>query len=232
MNELELFICYLEEQVKNHSIYVWGAQGQKGAAITEAWIKSRETSTANANRAINYWKKQVALGHGEVLRAFDCSGLAMYYLQNLKGIYKSDMTANSLMGKCTKITRGELKKGDWVFRVDSGGKATHIGYVVDDTLNVIEAKGRDDGVVKRHVDYERNYWDTFARPGVFNEYIKVQAPLKLSLCSPLMRGESIKLLQQSLNGLGYSCGEADGICGKNTLAGISAFAAAQSGGEA
>lgn len=229
MNELELFIAYLEEQVKNHSIYVWGAQGQTTPTITEAWIKSKENSTENANRAINFWKRQVVLGYGGVLRAFDCSGLAMYYLQNLKGIYKSDMTANSLMGKCEKITRGELKKGDWVFKTNSRGEATHIGYVVDDALSVIEAKGRDDGVVKRNIDAKSNYWNAFARPSVFSEYIKLQAPLKLSLTSPLTQGDDIRLLQQALNGLGYPCGKADGICGKNTMAGINAFVAAQSG---
>jgi|GEM_PF-4383782 len=45
---------YLEEQVANHSIYVWGAQGQQGAAITEEWIRARETSAFNASRAIFY----------------------------------------------------------------------------------------------------------------------------------------------------------------------------------
>lgn len=40
MGNLSKFISYLHEQVQNHSIYVWGAQGQQGSAITEAWIKS------------------------------------------------------------------------------------------------------------------------------------------------------------------------------------------------
>ena len=35
---LSEFIEYLEEQVRNHSIYVWGAQGQTGAQLSEAWI--------------------------------------------------------------------------------------------------------------------------------------------------------------------------------------------------
>ena len=36
MNNLKTFLDYLHEQFKNHSIYVWGAQGQQGAAITDA----------------------------------------------------------------------------------------------------------------------------------------------------------------------------------------------------
>lgn len=55
-NKLNEFISYLQEQVNNHSIYVWGAQGQTG--ITEDWIRKKETSKANGDRAVAYWKKQ------------------------------------------------------------------------------------------------------------------------------------------------------------------------------
>ena len=37
-------------------------------------------------------------------------------------------------------------------RAGTKGKAHHIGYIVDESLNVIEAKGRDDGVVKRSLN--------------------------------------------------------------------------------
>jgi hypothetical protein len=50
---------YLLEQVRNHSIYVWGAQGQKKPTITEAWIRKREKNRRNADRAIRHWKKEV-----------------------------------------------------------------------------------------------------------------------------------------------------------------------------
>ena len=46
------FTEYLKEQVRNHSIYVWGAQGQKKPTITEAWIRKREKTKRNADRAI------------------------------------------------------------------------------------------------------------------------------------------------------------------------------------
>ena len=62
MAQLQTFINLLEQEVANHSIYVWGAQGQTGSQITESWIRSRETSAKNANRAINFWRKQVAAG--------------------------------------------------------------------------------------------------------------------------------------------------------------------------
>ena len=97
-NNLKTFLDYLEEQVANHSIYVWGAQGQQGSAITEKCIKRRETSETNYQRAIAFWKKQCEAGYGDVLRAFDCSGLGMYWLQNVSGILKYDHNAHGLYG--------------------------------------------------------------------------------------------------------------------------------------
>lgn len=169
MNILDNFISHLEEQVKNHSIYVWGAQGQQGAQITEAWIRRRENSDKNAARAIAFWKKQVAAGYGAVLRAFDCSGLGMYWLQNVTGLSPNDRNANSMMGICKRITKAECRRGDWAFHLDEEGRATHIGYIVDDDLNVIECKGRDDGVVKRPL--KKGGWEAFGRPKFFEAYI-------------------------------------------------------------
>ena len=161
---LDQFIDYLWEQVNNHSIYVWGAQGQTNPVITEAWIKKRENSPTNAARAIKFWKKQVAAGYGDVLRAFDCSGLGMYFFYNIKGILASDMTAATMRKQCTDIKKAEARKGDWCFRVDSDGDTYHIGYVVDDAGTVIEAKGRDDGVIASKIDAISGYWTHFGRP--------------------------------------------------------------------
>ncbi|MDO4564721.1 MAG: NlpC/P60 family protein, partial [Clostridia bacterium] len=164
MAHLNKFIAYLHEQVSNHSIYVWGAQGQQGAAVTEAWIKRRETSTANANRAIKYWKKQVEAGYGDILRAFDCSGLGVYFLLE-NGLIKFDINANGIMGKCKKIAKADLRIGDFVFKTNSSGRATHIGYVADNELNIIEAKGRDYGVTKSAL----KGWNVYGRPPYWTE---------------------------------------------------------------
>lgn len=161
---LKEFIAYLEEQVKNHSIYVWGAQGQGAPTISETWIRKMETTKSNANRAIQYWKKQCDAGYKNALKAFDCSGLGVYWLLKNK-VLVSDTNANGLKGKCEKITKASLKKGDWVFRVTPLGRAYHIGYVVDDQRNVIEAMGRDNGVVKRSLHASGTaYWNYFGRP--------------------------------------------------------------------
>lgn len=164
MGNLSSFIGYLHEQVQNHSIYVWGAQGQQGSTITEAWIKKRETSALNAARAISYWKKQVKAGYGDVLRAFDCSGLSVYFLLG-RGLITSDMTANGIMGKCKRITKNDLRIGDFVFKTNITGRATHIGYVADNELNIIEAKGRDHGVIQSKL----SGWNVYGRPPYWTE---------------------------------------------------------------
>jgi cell wall-associated NlpC family hydrolase len=163
MSKLDEFINYLEQEAANHSIYVWGAQGQTHPTITESWIRCRENSTKNADRAIRYWKAQCAAGYQFKLKAFDCSGLGIWTLQQLK-IIKNDMSAAGLYGKCTKINKNSLRRGDWVF-IHNGTKISHIGYVVDDELNTIEAYGRDLGVVKRKLSHGK--WNRFGRPQYF-----------------------------------------------------------------
>jgi len=244
VKSLNSFIEHLEEEVRNHSIYVWGAQGQGKDTISEEWIKGRETSAKNANRAIAYWKKQVEAGFGDVLRAFDCSGLGMAFIQNEAGISKSDMNANSMMGKCEIITKAEVCRGCWVFKVSSG-KASHIGYVVDDELNVIEAKGRDDGVIKRPLS--KGGWNAYGIPKYFADEIKAAAPKQdkpadpkkddgdgwevarvLKITKPLVKGDDVKALQTALIARGYHCGATgvDGVYGRNTAYAVRCFQAA------
>lgn len=56
---------------------------------------------------------------------YDCSGL-VGYASAMAGMNIGRLTANDLYKKCTKISKGELQKGDLGFNV-SGGKATHVG---------------------------------------------------------------------------------------------------------
>ena len=160
MAEPEGFLRYLEEQVEHHSVYVWGAQGQKD--LTEKWIRARETNPENADAAVRFWKRQVAAGYGSVLRAFDCSGLGVYYLRDLAGLLPRDVTADGLYRRCRGIGRDELVPGDFVFRLNGEGKAVHVGYVSDRDRNVIEARGRAYGVVKR--PFGKGGWQAFGRP--------------------------------------------------------------------
>ncbi len=233
---LQEFCGYLYEQVANHSIYVFGAQGQDMNVITDQWIKGKETGLVNAMRAIAFWNKQVKAGYGGKFRAFDCSGLGMYFLQNMQGIFKSDMNANGMMGQCAIISKAQLKKGDWAFRVytlgSEKGRAYHIGYVADDALNVVEAQGRDQGVVKRTLNAGgANYWNAFGRPSIFKAEIETQK-VQQSVCSfgrllkyakPYMQGADVKNLQILLQKSDFSPGSLDGIFGRHTRDAVRAF---------
>lgn len=171
MGLLQEFTDYLNEQAAHHGIYVWGAQGQGYGTVTEAWIRARESNTGGyangqtyADAAVSYWRKQCSAGYERVLRAFDCSGLGVYWLYNTKRLFSGDKNANGMMGTCKIVPFSQRKQGCWLFRVNSAGKATHIGYMVDDT-NVVHAKGRAYGVTKETA--KSSYWHRCGIPAVF-----------------------------------------------------------------
>lgn len=236
------FIRMLEQEVANKSLYVWGAQGQLSSEVDEAWIKKRETNAANAARAIALRNKRIAEGCKN-MRLFDCSGLGVYILLLLK-LRKSDTNANGLMKLCTPLEKTDLHKGDWVFRVYTSGEkkgvAYHIGYVVDDELNVIEAKGRDDGVIKRSLNGNgATYWNAFGRPSYFKKEIEdaikeddkdevyvFTKVLRKVTTSPIPVDEEVKQLQKLLKNSGFSAGSIDGKFGENTEQAVRRFQSA------
>ncbi len=203
------FTEYLKEQVRNHSIYVWGAQGQKKPTITEAWIRKREKTKRNADRAIAHWKKEVRDGYGDVLRAFDCSGLGTFFFLK-HGLIDHDVNAEGLRDLCVPISRRELREGDMTFRM-SGGRAVHVGYAIG-SERVIEARGRDVGVVESKV----SGWDRYGRPPFF-------LSRELKLTKPYMRGEDVLEVQRALKESGYDPGQIDGVYGKKTERAVRRF---------
>ena len=225
---------YLEEQVANGSIYLWGGQGEPLDKLTDSYIKKRETSESNAERVMTL-RDQRKKKYPD-LRAYDCSGLAIYYLYNVTKTVSGDMTANTIMSKCTTLSKAELKPGDFVFRIYTSGskkgKAYHVGFVVDDG-DVIEAKGRDYGVVKKSLSHwGSSYWNAYGRsPWIEATEEEAAATASwtvsrlLKKVSPLMTGDDVKNLQKALISKGYSCGGtgADGEFGKNTEAAVEKF---------
>lgn len=159
MDRLNEFIAYLNEQIGQP--YLWGGQHTKLTKQNYVSVITRkETSAENIESVILFCEKRFEEA-AEVLYGYDCSGLGMYWLQNLKHIYSHDMSANSMMSQCDETD--EPKRGYWVFRLNNG-KATHIGYMVSDT-EVIHAKGRKYGVVRER--FARNYWHRIGKPKCF-----------------------------------------------------------------
>lgn len=150
------FCSYLKDQVGQP--YVWGGQHTK--LTPQNYVKvitDKESDASYRKQAIDFCKARFDAG-ATVLFGYDCSGLGMYWLENLKKIYTTDMSSNTMYSHCTKTDTP--KKGYWVFRL-SGSKATHIGYMITDT-QVVHAKGRKYGVVSEK--YSKTYWHAVGIP--------------------------------------------------------------------
>lgn len=175
MKQYEEFIEYLNAQIGEP--YLWGGQHTKLTPENyESVIAKKEAKTGGydggptyAEAAKAYCRKQFENGK-DVLYAYDCSGLGVYWLYNVKHIYKGDCTADTMMKRC-EIHADDPKCGWWVFCVNDKGKATHVGYMVSDT-EVIEAKGRKYGVVRGK--FKRSAWKAWGIPAVFKDELAPQ----------------------------------------------------------
>ena len=136
---------------KNHSIYLWGGNGEYTKELRIKQIYSQEQSMHDAARVLRHIAELLDNGYDlSKSRAVDCSGLAIAILRDLKCIKATeDYRARDLQAMCKKIKLDKLKAGNCVFNKESG--ATHMGIYVGYDM-VIEAQGRDVGVVKRKLD--------------------------------------------------------------------------------
>ncbi len=225
------------EPCVGRDIYVWGGQWHK--VPSEKWICDKETSASNGERAVKLYRKRLKTYKPEDILGSDCSGLITEAMIQ-EGILPYDTTANGLKNRCRMIEKTQLKKGCLVFRVyktgSKKGQAYHVGIVCDDALNVIESKGRDDGVVKRTLNASGSgYWNAF---GVYNkledEYKANEPAVSDVVISRILksqkkngkyvyRGEDVRAVQQRLHENGYSPGSIDGVYGPNTKNAVLAF---------
>ena len=158
MATVKEFLDILSSQV-DKGIYVWGGNGENLLVMPdpEAWIRKRETSDTNADRAIALFEKRFADGI-DPIQAFDCSGL-VYWAQKQAGYGYGDKTANGWFRECKSVEK--LTEGDLVFH-HNGIKCTHVGVYVGGNT-VIECKDRDVGVVKTVYSKNAKYWNRQGR---------------------------------------------------------------------
>lgn len=145
---IEKLIELAKKMVKYHCIYLWSAQGQHVCKLTCAKIRKMELSGAEAARVMRRIADIMAQGfYSSSTRAFDCSGLICWLFVKIcleaKGF---DLTANGLLNRYQRLsTMADLTAGDLVYKLKDG-KAVHVGLYIGNGM-VIEAKGRDAGVV-------------------------------------------------------------------------------------
>lgn len=162
MSKVDKMIYYAEKQVHHNDPYIWSGQGEKLKSLTVLKLCEMETSAENAQRVIEYIYNN-RVNFDSKTKVFDCSGLvckALAYAGFVKSSF--DSTANDLYLKYDKVPIGKRQRGDLIFKFNKAMIAIHVGIVFDDTY-VIEAKGRDYGVVKSKID---NSWTACNRPVV------------------------------------------------------------------
>lgn len=169
--------------------------------------------------------------------ATDCQGLLDAWLTYWEGV-STDINADANYrlwctdkGRIDELLR-PYRIGEAVFRADDAGRMTHVGWICGFSTDgplVVEARGIRYGVVitrlsKRSFTHRALMTKKFD----YSEGI-VMEPIKLTLTSPLMRGEAILALQYALNELGYTDQSGvplveDGKCGIRTLYAVGQFA--------
>ena len=214
MATVKQFTSLASNQV-NKGIYVWGAQGQLLTSISPEWIRSKETSTANANKAIEMYNKRKGIAGA---RAYDCSGLVCWCLTECGAKEKGfDKTAEGLRQLCSKLSK-PTEDGDLCFKI-SDGKAHHVGMYVGG--KIIEAKGRAYGVVSSSVS---SSWNAFGRLN-----IKWDDEPKAFILTRVLRkgdkGEDVRWVQNALLQRRYKLPKygADGDFGTETLKAVKQF---------
>ena len=161
MGKIANFCKWLDKQVANHSLYLWGGQGEsveKSGRVDLKMVADMEQTEATAKRVADKILDCYFAGYDmSKARFFDCSGLGVCYFL-AKGYITSDTTADGLYKLCSVHPEfAKLKKGDMVFKAKtSAGAWGHVGYISgkdeNGVLLVTEARGRDYGVVTRPLD--------------------------------------------------------------------------------
>ena len=207
MATIKQFTSLASGQV-NKGIYVWGAQGQLLTSISPEWIRKKETSTANANKAIGMYNKRKGIAGA---RAYDCSGLICWCLTECKAKEQGfDKTAEGLRQMCSKLSK-PTEDGDLCFKI-SDGKAHHVGMYVGG--KIVEAKGRAYGVVSSSVS---SSWNAFGRLNIKWDD-EPKGYVLTRILKKGCKGDDVKELQKKLISLGYKLPKygADGDFGKET----------------
>ena len=164
-----LFNKYIRSKVG--CAYLWGGQGESVYAMIKKVADSKGQSSENTDKMLKFLSE-----HGvKDLEFFDCSGLGVSYLL-AQGAISYDMTADGLYRKCTKINKADARPGDMVFLINSAGKATHVGYIVEEGI-VVHALNQTKGVIEEALSKRK--W-VYGRPDFCMEYDLAEEEIDVS----------------------------------------------------
>lgn len=159
MDRLDKALYYARKQVEHCGVYVWSGQGEKLRKLSSLKLAQMESSAENAARVQRFiFTHQNQFDKNT--KIYDCSGLVVMSLI-YAGVLKAgeDLTAQQLYRRFNKVNIKNRTTGDLLFK---GGPdtITHVGIAISPT-EIIEAKGRDYGVVISDIDAT---WERAARP--------------------------------------------------------------------
>lgn len=191
--------------------YIWGTRGQ-------IWTAAAQRAATRA-QTVKYGSQWIGK------RVCDCSGLVVWAAEELglKGFhhgsnsqYSDDCIRKGTLKNGLRADGKELKTGSLVFVTENGSRH-HVGIYTGGGT-VIEARGTASGVIQS---------DT----GVFDEWGELkgvdftapECPEMWASVQKDSRGIAVLEMQQLLTAAGFNCGTPDGICGKKTLAALTAF---------
>jgi cell wall-associated NlpC family hydrolase len=155
------FVEFVKSQV-GYAIYLWGGQGQiYGASdprvkpLTIELIRKVETQSQYRNDAIKLFNSRIK-NNKIPFRAFDCSGLVIFWLLIEKKLISRDYTAQGIYDSlCKPVNKDDLLPGDLGFR--TGNDSCHVGVYVGDG-KIVHSKGRAYGVVMEAINSSWNKW--------------------------------------------------------------------------
>ena len=226
---------------KNHSMYIGTGNGEYVEQLTVGQIKQMEinygydkaTTNRNIRRDFAFIGKCYEQGYDmSKAIAADCSGLEVYAIR-LLGIKKPsfDYNCKSFQEAAEVIELDKLQPGDLLFNkkmtYDESKKkyksdASHMATYIGNPDWVVESKGRDEGVVKRHLK-ETNFVIGGRLDWFDGETIPVLTRNLKYVEGNLMRGEDVGMCQERL--VYHKCdpGAVDGIFGLRTRDAVTDF---------
>lgn len=155
MTARDKFIQKAETICKRNDPYIWSGQGQLLRKTPIYKMAAMENSEENFRRVAGFIYRKASAGFEMTnCRMWDCSGLVTYLLIKLK-VIPGDCNAQGLYDKFTRhLSLDNVAPGDLVFKGKDVNHITHVGIYTKE--GIIEAKGRDYGVVKSL--YKKSDW--------------------------------------------------------------------------
>lgn len=218
-------IGLFQKALDEHWGYIWGAAG-------EIWTQVKQDA-ATREMTVKYGQKWVGK------RVADCSGLFYWAFKELGGymfhgsntMWSKYCTSKGTLNKGARSDGQELRPGSAVFKCRNGTDFYHVGLYIGNGI-VIEAQGTSTGVVTSKLGSWTHWGELKGVNYGSNSTINIEISAEkytalgqrvLKNTNPDMQGEDIKILQNKLNALGYSCGNPDGYFGPKTEKALIAF---------